>query len=256
MKVRDITTVLENFAPLATQEAYDNAGLITGSPEMEATGALLCVDVTEAVLDEAVAAGVNLVIAHHPIIFLPLKSLAKGTNVDRVVAKAVKNDIAIYACHTNLDRAPHGMGFALARQLGLQNIREGVGPEGFGAVGELPEAMGEAEFLRMVQAALGAGCIRHSAPRGNKVRTVAVINGAGGDGLEDAIDAGSDAFLSADVRHDRFLAAEGRILLADVGHYESEFCAVGLMFDIITKKFPNFAVRPSANATNPVNYLT
>jgi dinuclear metal center YbgI/SA1388 family protein len=255
MKVKDITAVLEEFAPLATQESYDNAGLITGHREMEVTSALLCVDATEEVLDEAVAAGANFVIAHHPIIFHPLRSLAGGSNVERVVARAVKNDIAIYACHTNLDRAPHGMGLALARQLGLRDIAEGVGPEGFGAVGELPEAMEEMAFLHMVQSELGIGCIRHSEPRGNKVRRVAVINGAGGDGLEDAIAAGADAFLSADLRHDRFLAARGRILLADIGHYESEICAVGLMFDIITKKFPNFAVRPSANATNPVNYL-
>ncbi len=255
MKVKDIITVLEDFAPLATQEAYDNAGLITGDRDAEAVGALLCVDVTEAVLDEAIAAGVNLVIAHHPVIFHPLKSLAGGSNVERVVAKAVKNDIAIYACHTNLDRAHDGMANALAQKLGLHNIEQGLDETGFGAIGELLQPMEAEEFLRGVMAALNVGCIRYSAPGDNKVRRVAVINGAGGDGLEPAIAAGADALLTADLRHDRFLAAQGRILLADIGHHESEFCAVGLMFDIITKKFPNFAVRPSANATNPVNYL-
>ncbi len=240
---------------MATQEGYDNAGLITGNPETEVTGAVLCVDVTEAVLDEAVAAGANLVVTHHPIIFLPLKSLAGGSNVERVVIKAVKNNIAIYACHTNLDRAHHGMAYVLAQKLGLQNIEQGLDETGFGAMGELPEPMEPMEFLRGVKSALNIGCIRHSAPCKDKVRRIALINGAGGDGLEQAIGVGADVFLTADLRHDRFLAAEGRILLADIGHYESEFCAVGLMLDIITKKFPNFAVRPSANATNPVNYL-
>lgn len=255
MKVKDIIATLEDFAPLSTQEAYDNAGLITGDPEADATGALLCVDVTEEILDEAVAAGINLVISHHPIIFLPLRSLAGGSNTCRVVAKAVKNDIAIYACHTNLDRARHGMAYVLAHKLGLRNVVQGLDETGFGAIGELPEPMIVEEFLRGVMSALNIGCIRHSALCKDKVQRVALINGAGGDGLEKAIAAGADIFLTADLRHDRFLAARGRIVLADIGHYESEFCAMELMFDIITKKFPNFAVRPSANATNPVTYL-
>ncbi len=256
LKIKDITTALEDFAPLATQEAYDNAGLITGTPDAEATGALLCVDVTEAVLDEAMAAGVNLVVAHHPLIFHPLKSLARGSNVECMVMKAVRNDIAIYACHTNLDRAHHGVAYDLAHKLGLRNVVQGLDDTGFGAIGDLPEPMAAEEFLRDVKSTLGVGCIRHSAPCKEVVRRIALINGAGGDGLEQAIAMGADVFLTADLRHDRFLAAYGRILLADIGHYESEFCSVGLMFDIITKKFPNFAVRPSANATNPVNYLT
>lgn len=260
ISVKDITAALEYFAPLALQEGYDNAGLITGSPDMDVTGAVVCVDVTEAVIDEAVACGANLVIAHHPIVFRPLRSLAGGSNVERVVIEAVKNDIAIYACHTNLDRARHGMSYVLAKKLGLRDIEvlDTMGASdgsGFGAVGELSEPMEPTEFLRGVMSALDIGCIRHSAPCVERVRRVALITGSGGDGLDNAIAAGADVFLSADLRHDHFLAAEGRILLADIGHYESEFCSMELIIEIIRKNFINFAVRPSANATNPVTYL-
>lgn len=258
MIVRDITDALEAFAPLGLQEGYDNAGLITGRGAIDVSGVLVCVDATERVLDEALELGANMVVAHHPVVFHPLRSITGESNVDRVVIKAIRNDIAIYACHTNLDRAHHGMSHALAQKLGLLNI-EVLNPEaggtGFGAVGDLGVPMGTMEFLRTVGSTLGTGCIRHSAPCGETVRRVALITGAGGDGLERAIAAGADVFLTADVRYDRFFAAEGRITIADIGHYESEFCATDLMYDVITKKFPNFALHKSANAHNPVNYL-
>ena len=258
MKVKDIIAPIEEFAPLALQESYDNAGLITGHPEMEATGAVLCVDATLDVLDEAVARGANLVIAHHPVIFRPLRSITGSSNVDEVVMKAIRNNIAIYAAHTNLDRARHGMSYVLAQKLGLTNISvldpEGEGT-GFGAIGDLAGPTPPLDFLRNVQNALSTGCIRHSAPPAAKVQKIALITGSGGEGLEKAIAAGADVFLTADLRHDRFLAAAGRILLADIGHFESEFCAIDLIFDVISKKITNFALHKSANSQNPVNYL-
>jgi dinuclear metal center YbgI/SA1388 family protein len=258
MTVKDIAGALEAFAPLRLQEDYDNAGLITGCAAMEVTGAVTSVDATEEVLDEAIALGANMVVAHHPIVFRPLRSIGGAGNVDRVVVKAIRNDIAIYACHTNLDRAHHGMSYVLAQKLGLRGI-EVLDPEeggtGFGAVGELDAPVGAMEFLRTVKEKLGIGCVRHSGPCADMVRRVALVTGAGGDGLERAIAAGADVFLTADVRYDRFFAAERRILLADIGHFESEFCAGELIFDIIRNKFPNFALHKSAKAHNPVNYL-
>ena len=258
MKLKDIIAPLEEFAPLALQEAYDNSGLLTGHPEMEVTGALLCVDATPEVLDEAIAKNINLVIAHHPVIFHPLRSITGRSNVEQVVIEAIKHDIAIYACHTNLDRARHGMSHALAKKLGLSDITildpEGEGV-GFGAVGELAEPTPPLDFLRQAARTLNIGCIRHTSPTKDKVRRVALITGAGGEGLEKAIEAGADVFLTADLRLDRFLAAEGRILLADIGHWESEFCAIDLIHDIISKKIVTFALHKSMYSRNPVNYL-
>ncbi len=284
MKIKEIVAAVEEFAPLGLQEEYDNAGLIAGDADAEVAGAVVCVDVTEEVVDEAVRLGAGLVVAHHPVIFRPLKALTGRTNVEKVVMKAVRENVAIYAAHTNLDRARHGMSWVLAGRLGLENVsvldpeeRFGLKPGdgeghcepsvktdgnieldaqiGFGAVGELPGPMGAMEFLGEVRRRLGVGCVRHSAPPRETVRRVALIAGAGGDGLERAIDAGADVFLTADLRFDRFHAATGRILLADVGHFESEFCAIDLICDVISKKMPNFALHKSVSGRNPVGYL-
>jgi dinuclear metal center YbgI/SA1388 family protein len=258
MILREITEAIERFAPLALQETYDNAGLITGNPAMEITGAVLCLDATEAVLDEARTLGANLIIAHHPVVFRPLRSITGQSNVEKTVIRAVKNDIAIYAAHTNLDRARHGMSYALAEKLGLRKI-EILDPEeggnGFGAIGELSEPAGALNFLQTVKETLRIGTIRHSTPPKEKVHRIALITGAGGDGLEKAVERGADAFLTADVRYDRFLAAENRILLADIGHFESEIIIITLLHTLLTKFFPTFALHKSQTAHNPVNYL-
>ncbi|MDR2891082.1 MAG: Nif3-like dinuclear metal center hexameric protein [Alistipes sp.] len=281
MKIKDIVAPLEEFAPLSSQEPYDNAGLIVGSPYDEATAALICVDVTEEVLDEAIEKGANLIIAHHPVIFHPIKQLGGDDNVSRVISKAIKNDVAIYACHTNLDRAHNGMSHLLAQKLGLRNIavldpdepqketttepKTETGIEtttrqkmqtGFGAVGEFPEPVETLDFLRSVAKTLAIETIRHSRPPRETIRRVAIVTGSGGDGLEKAIEAGADVFLTGDVRHDRFVAAQNRILLADIGHWESEFCAIELMHSVLSKKIANFAVHKSASSKNPVRYLS
>lgn len=260
MKIREITGVIERFAPLALQEPYDNAGLLVGSPDTGITAALLCLDVTEAVLDEAAALGAGLVVAHHPIIFNPLRAIGEASHVDRTVIRAIRNNVAIYAAHTNLDRARGGMCAVLAERLGLKNIAVldpagATDGTGFGAVGELPEALPAGDFLRAVQATLGIGCVRHSALPDKPIRRVALVAGSGGEGLEPAIAAGADAFLTADVRYDRFFAAEGRILLADIGHFESEIVVISLLHELLTKNFPTFALHKSARSHNPVNYF-
>jgi putative NIF3 family GTP cyclohydrolase 1 type 2 len=192
------------------------------------------------------------------VIFHPLRSISSQSNVGCVVIKAIRNNIAIYAAHTNLDCARHGMSHVLAKQLGLIDITvldpEGDGT-GFGAIGTLPEPLPALDFLRQVRQTLNIGCIRHSAPPKETIQRVALITGSGGEGLEKAIEQNADVFLSADLRHDRFLAATGRILLADVGHWESEFCAIDLICDVISKKITNFALHKSVNSLNPIIYL-
>ena len=260
MKIREIVAPLEEFAPLALQEHYDNAGLIVGDPDNEADAALVCVDVTEAVLEEAVERGAGLVIAHHPLVFHPLKRLSRTTYIERAVRRTVREGIAVYACHTNLDSAPQGMSYALGRQLGLQEMElltpsGAAAGAGFGVVGRPECEMPTEAFLRMVRERLGTGAIRHSALVRETVRRVALCTGAGASMMADARRSGADLYLSADFRYNDFLDADNDLVIADVGHFESEYCAIGLICEIIRKKITNFALHRSERSVNPVNYL-
>lgn len=260
MKIREIVAPLEEFAPLALQEHYDNAGLIVGDPDDEVQAALVCVDVTEAVLEEAVERGAGLVIAHHPLVFHPLKRLSQATYIERAVRMAVRHGIAVYACHTNLDSAPQGMSYALGSLLGLRDM-ELLAPSGaaegagFGVVGCPEREMPTGEFLRMVRERLGTGAIRHSAIVRDRVRRVALCTGAGASMMADARRRGADVYISADFRYNDFLDADRDLVIADVGHFESEYCAIGLICEIIRKKITNFALHRSERSVNPVNYL-
>ena len=232
MKVRDIIAPLEEAAPLYLQEEYDNSGLAVGDPEAEVSSALLCVDVTEAVLDEAVRLGAGLVVSHHPIIFNPLRHLTATTYIERVVAEAVKRGISLYACHTNLDSAP-----------------------GFGVVGELECEMPMIDYLRLVKERLSVRCIRYSELTQPSVRRVALCTGAGASMMNDARRAGAQLYVSADFKYNNFLDADRGLVIADVGHFESEYCAIDLMYEIIRKKIATFALHKSVCEVNPVNYL-
>ena len=166
MKIKQITDVIERFAPLAWQAPYDNAGLIVGRPDDEVHAALLAVDVTDEVLDEAEREGCDLVITHHPIVFHALKRFNSADMVQRCVERAIRRGIALYACHTNLDSAPGGMSWYLAGQLGVENLRvlepsDADAKVGFGVVGELPEPMAAAGFMRLLQKELAVRAIRH-----------------------------------------------------------------------------------------------
>ena len=255
MKIREIVAPLEEFAPLALQEHYDNAGLIVGDPDNEADAALVCVDVTEAVLEEAVERGAGLVIAHHPLVFHPLKRLSRTTYIERAVRRAVREGIAVYACHTNLDSAPQGMSYALGRQLELLTPSGAAAGAGFGVVGRPECEMPTEAFLRMVRERLGTGAIRHSALVRETVRRVALCTGAGASMMADARRSGADLYISADFRYNDFLDADNDLVIADVGHFESEYCAIGLICEIIRKKITNFALHRSERSVNPVNYL-
>ena len=260
MKIKEITDAIERFAPLALQEGYDNAGLVVGDPEREVGRALLAVDVTEEVLAEAEREGCDLVVTHHPIVFHPLKRLNEADYVQRCVARAVRRDIALYACHTNLDSAPNGMSWRLAEMLGVGNLRvlqpsETGDGAGFGVVGELPEAIDTVEFMRIIQRRLEVSVIRYNDIATSGVRRVAVCTGAGASLIGEARRAGADIYITADMKYNDFMAPDKALTVADIGHFESEYCAIQLIFDILSKNLCTFAVRKSERSRNPVNYL-
>ena len=260
MKIKEITDAIERFAPLALQEGYDNAGLVVGDPEREVGRALLAVDVTEEVLAEAEQEGCDLVVTHHPIVFHPLKRLNEADYVQRCVARAVRRDIALYACHTNLDSAPGGMSWRLAEMLGVGNLRvlqpsETGDGAGFGVVGELPEAVDTVEFMRIIQRRLEVSVVRYSDIATSGVRRVAVCTGAGASLIGEARRAGADIYITADMKYNDFMAPDKALTVADIGHFESEYCAIQLIFDILSKNLCTFAVRKSERSRNPVNYL-
>ncbi|RAI99893.1 dinuclear metal center YbgI/SA1388 family protein [Chitinophaga skermanii] len=364
LRIKDVVQAIEAYAPLQYQESYDNAGLIFGDPNWELTNALLTLDATEAVIDEAIEKGCNLVVAHHPIVFGGLKKINGKNYVERVAIKAIKHDIAVYAAHTNLDNVRNGVCAMMAKQLGLENnvilspkrdllkklytfvplaqveqvkqalfnagagdigqysecsfSNEGQGtfkaggsanpyvgevgsrhtePEmklevifplplqrniisallsahpyeevaydiisldneyqqvGAGLIGELREPLDEMAFLKMVKEQMHTGCVRYTPLRGKPVKKVAVCGGAGSFLLKSARAAGADAFVTADFKYHEFFDAENQLIIADVGHFESEQFVVELFYHILTEKFLNFAPLKSTICTNPVNYL-
>lgn len=259
MKVREITSLIEAFAPLSLQESYDNAGLIVGREDDEIHRVLLTVDVTEEVIEEALEQECDMIVAHHPIIFHALKRFNSSSYVERCVEQAIRHGIVIYAAHTNLDSAQDGMSWRVAQMLGLENIEvldptssEGAG---FGVVGELSEAVASEDFMRRVMECFSVGALRHSDIVLPKVKRVAICTGAGGSLIDKALDAAADIYLTSDLKYNDFMRHEKSIILADMGHFESEYCVIQILFDILSKKIPIFAVRKSVRSRNPVNYM-
>lgn len=261
MKIREITDIIEQFAPLGLQESYDNAGLIVGRWEDEVRGVLLAVDVTDEVMDEAEREGCDLIVTHHPLIFHALKRFNSANPVERCVERAIRSGIALYASHTNLDSTPGGMSWRLASLLGigqlevLQATRPDDGRVGFGVVGMLPEARDTKEFLGAICRSLGVRVIRHSDMATAQVRRVALCTGAGASLIGEARRAGADLYITADLKYNDFMTPDGALTVADVGHFESEYCAIELLFELLSEKITTFAVRKSVNSRNPVNYF-
>ena len=364
MIISEIIAHLESVAPPSFQESYDNAGLIIGNPETPITSALITLDVTEAVIDEAIENGCELIIAHHPILFKGIKRINGNNYVERCVIKAIKNDIAIYAAHTNLDSVMGGVNAMICEKMGLTNLRilspakeqllklvtfvpddhlekvrdalfeagagaignydkcsfgtQGTGTfrggeeanpyigevgefhfeketrietivprhlknnvintllkthpyeevaydiyplenilqdVGSGMIGELPGAEQELGFLSRLLQIFACKSIRHTYLLGKPVKRVAVCGGSGSFLLSAAIKAGADVFVTADMKYHDFFDAEEKIVIADIGHYESEQFTKELFYEILIKKFPNFALRLSEVKTNPVLYL-
>ncbi|MBO4264232.1 MAG: Nif3-like dinuclear metal center hexameric protein, partial [Bacteroidales bacterium] len=219
---------------------------------------LVCLDMTEAVIDEAVAGGYNLVVSHHPLIFHPLRQVGAATWQQRCVTKAVRAGIVLYAAHTNLDNAPGGVSHQMAALLGLRHVRwlapkPGV-DAGAGVVGELPAPVSRQEFLQQLQRVFKVRSLRHTPAEGTPVRTVALCGGAGAFLLPDALRAGADCFVSGEFHYHDFFDGEG-MLLACLGHYESEQYTQELLRDIIVTAFPSVPVFRSACGKNPVEVL-
>lgn len=364
MRIKEILQVIETLAPLPLQEKYDNSGIQVGDANREATGALFCIDVTEDVIDEAISLKCNLIIAHHPIAFKSFKSLTGKNYIERCLIKAIKNDITLYAAHTNLDNAYGGVNFKLASMLGLENVRiltpmnnallkftttvphdhveivrnamfnagagsigdydscsynlEGEGtfrakaganphvgeidklhfePEvrietvipamkkneviraliavhpyeepvfdlypilnewtqsGSGITGVLPEPMQEQDFLYMLKDVFKLHHVNHSHFRGKEIREVAICGGSGAFLINPAIEFGADVFITGEAKYNDFYDVEDKLLLAVIGHYESEICTKEIFYDVISRKYPNFVMHLSGFDSNPINYL-
>jgi dinuclear metal center YbgI/SA1388 family protein len=266
MKIKDIIAPLEEFAPLGWQDDYDNSGLLVGRLDDEVGSAIICVDATPEVLDEADRLGARLVISHHPIIFRPIKRLTGKGHTEQVVERAIKSGITLYAAHTNLDSAPEGMSFRLAKILGVENLKpltrsgDESRPHGFGVIGTLPRPTKPLDYLREVKRRLDLKVIRHSDPTDTKITRVALCSGSAASLIPTAREAGAELFMAADFKYNDFFAHgvcahSDPFMVADIGHFESEFCAIDLIHDVISKKITNFALHKSANSRNPVGYL-
>ena len=258
MKVKDIIKVVEEFAPLAIQEGWDNSGLCVGSPENEVTSVLLALDCTPALVDEAMACGADMIVTHHPLIFSGLKKISPDDMIGEAVIKAIRAGISIYAAHTNADKVIEGVSGAMAAKLGLQNVtildEDGDGT-GLGVVGDLPQPMTSEEALALVKDKFGLKVVKSSAPMDAMISRVAMCGGSGGSLIGAARKSGAQLYISGDISYHNFFTPDG-FMIMDIGHYESEIEIVDILFSLITKKFPTFAVRITQNLnSNPIYYF-
>ncbi len=261
--VIEVYEYLDSIAPFELQESYDNAGLLVGDADAVVTGVLLCLDSTEAIIDEAIEKGCNLVIAHHPIVFNGLKRFVGENYVQRTIIKAIKNDIAIIAIHTNLDNVlTNGVNEMIATKLGMnsisilapkdQDILEEVA--GAGLVGKLSTSMKGKEFLDHLKEKMELSVVKHTHICFEKIKKVAICGGSGGFLLEHAKAAGAQVFVTSDYKYHEFFDADGDIIIADIGHYESEQYTIELLYKIVKEKFSTFAAHYTLQSTNPVYY--
>ncbi|MFA6831052.1 MAG: Nif3-like dinuclear metal center hexameric protein [Bacteroidaceae bacterium] len=256
--IQEIVDALEHFAPLPLQESYDNAGLLLGlTKEQEATGALLCLDVTEEVIDEAISLGYNLIIAHHPLIFSGIKKITNDL-ISRCLKKAIKNDIAIYAAHTNLDNAYQGVNYEISRRIGLVDVRalmlQDQGEEslhGGGAIGQLVKPMQRKDFLQMLKDVFDVKAIRYSEGGPEQILTVALCGGAGSFMANIAKENHADVFVTGEIKYHDFFGYEDLMLVA-LGHYESEQFTQNLFQQILKDKLPALKTKITLVNTNPI----
>lgn len=267
MIAAEIIKVLEKVAPPALQESYDNSGLLTGQHHMEVSGVMVSLDMTEDVIDEAIERGCQMIISHHPIIFRGLKRINGYTYVERVVIKAIRHGIALYAIHTNLDNVLYqGVNEQIGNKLGLSSMKIMIPKEGAnewqglqvgtGIVGLLQKPLPVIDFLQFVKTTMRTDCIRYSGPKDKMIHSVAVCGGSGSIFLPAAISSGADAYVSADFKYHEFFDAEDKIVIADIGHFESEQFTIELLYSILRNNFPNFAVHKTSVQTNPIKYHT
>lgn len=261
MKVADILAVIEDCAPLHTQEPWDYSGLQVGSKDAEVNAALLCVDVTEAVVQEAVDKGCGLIISHHPLLFQGLHSLTGASPEERCVLNALHHNIAIYSSHTPMDKWIGGVSVRMAEKLGLQSI-EILAPDpaypssGLGAIGNLDTPLALEDLLKRIRTVFHAPMLRYTrTDAAFQVKRVALCGGSGSEFAALARTKGADLYLSSDFKYHAFFVGDECFVLADIGHYESEECVKELFFEIISKKIPTFALHYANKDKSPVCYL-
>src|SRR5664279_4377256 len=259
MKIREIIQHLESFAPLEYQEEYDNSGLIAGDVSVECTGVLLNIDCTERLVQEAVEKKSNLIISHHPLIFHPIHCITPDSDTAKTLVAAIKADIVVYAIHTNVDNILTGVSACIADKLGLVNRRllaprKDLTAVGSGLLGDLENPLSEKLLLERLKMAFSTPVIRHSPLLGKTVTRVAICGGAGSFLISNALRENADFFISADIKYHEFFESQGKLVIADIGHFESEQFTVDLLHSVILEKYPNFAVLKSGTVTNPVNY--
>jgi dinuclear metal center YbgI/SA1388 family protein len=265
MQIGQITQSLENWAPISFQEDYDNCGLLVGSPTTICTGILCSLDCTEAVIDEAIEKGCNLIVSHHPIIFKGIKQFDENNYVARTVLKAIQNNIALYAIHTNLDSLLDGVNKTLADRLHLENRRILAPKQGFkdasgkeigsGLIGMLPLETEESEFLKWIKEKFNLSEIKHTHFTGKTLKNIALCGGSGSFLISEAKAQGADCYITSDLKYHDYFEADGRILLVDIGHGESEQWVSELIVAYLTGKFPTFAVLQSLVCTQPITYF-
>ena len=258
MKVKDIIRVIEEFAPLSLQEGWDNSGLCIGSPEDVVSSVLLGLDCTPELVDEAIACGADMIVPHHPLIFSGLKKISPDNPVGEAVIKAIKAGISIYAAHTSADKVIAGVSGAMAARLGLEDVQildeDGEGT-GLGVVGNLPEPLSAEEAVKLVKKCFGLKAMRASKPVDGKISRVAMCGGSGGSLIGAAMNSDAQLYISGDISYHNFFTRDG-FMIMDIGHYESEIEIVDILFSLIKKNFPTFAVRITQNIySNPIFYF-
>lgn len=259
--VKDIINAVESYAPAMLQETWDNTGLQIGHRDMEVTGVLTAVDVTPERIEEAIEAGANMVLSHHPLLFKGLKSITAENEVQRAVELAIRNGVAVYSSHTALDNAETGVSVVMARKMGAKFLRplvpQGEGPTGTGAVAELPLAMTPKAFVEKAKEAFGVKVARCTdtelCPR--EIFRIALCGGAGGEFIEEAVKAGCAAYITGDIRYHDFVDNARRILLVDCGHFETEALTREVLCRIVAEAYPTLKVTESKRETNPVTYI-
>ena len=270
-------SALERFAPLPLQESWDNAGLQVGLTETEVSGALLCLDVNEKIIDEAIAKGCNLVVSHHPLLFRGLKTISDLTDVQRTVRKAIQSNVAVISMHTNMDNAQGGVNYRIAQKLGLQEVRflastgsatavgEHVSGQGTvagqgavagqGTVAELVEAMDSQTFIQKVKQTFAVECAMCNELLHRPIKKVAICGGAGDFLLDEAVKAGADAFITGEMHYHQYFGYEQQIQICVIGHYQSEQFTAELFRDIIERECPGVQTYIAETNTNPIRYV-
>lgn len=259
VKIKDAFIALEQFAPLPLQEDWDNAGLQIGLTETDVSGVLLCLDVNEAIIDEAIEKGCNLVVSHHPLLFRGLKEISDADYVQRTVMKAIKNDIAIISMHTNLDNAVGGVNYKIAEKLELTDLHilqpHPTTPEsGSGVIGSLSESIPAEQLIDKVKNIFGCGCVMTNSLLQRPIKQIALCGGAGAFLLPDAIAAGADAFLTGEMHYHEYFGHENEIQIMVIGHYESEHFTSEILRDVLAETLSGIRIIITETNTNPIKY--